>query len=643
MALLAALCPQPALAQRTEENVNTQASDAFGRSVGSERNGLYSQEDVRGFNPVDAGNVRLEGLYLDLIDRLPNRLIEGSTIRVGAAAQRIPFPAPTGLVDFRLTLPGSNTQLAVEADNGQGLRGLGGNISAKLPLDGERLGLVVGVGGRRLDKPEGGQNAFYNYSGLIAFRPGKGIEILAFASGILSRGDDARPTYFPSGAAPPPKVPQGTYLGYDWTSRSTDGYIQGLIAKIRLNKGWQFDGGIFRSGRSSPEAFSDLVLGVSPDGTYTRRQIVADSNNLDQSMSGEVRLTHNWQGGDFAHTLYFNLRGRAKDRRFGGSVSLPLGPGSVFSTGTASQPADAPAPAFTLTKDNEDHVRQITGGIAYSVLWQGRASFDVSVAKSSYRKEVDFADPLLVDPITRDNPLLWNVDATVILTRNVSLFGGITRGQEEALVAPEIASNRSEAPPAIRTSQEEVGLRWGINKGLSLVIGAFRITKPYYNLDPALRYRQLGTLTNKGIEISLTGKLAPGLTIVGGTLFLDPKISGEAVNGGLIGPRPVGQISRRTQVNLDWRLDQGKSPLSFDLALESLSSRTANAANTLDAPARAIINLGARYRFAVGGTKAVFRVVLANATNNYGWQVSSSGGWTFGYPRGVTAGLTIDF
>ncbi|MEO7247040.1 MAG: hypothetical protein ABIW31_01185, partial [Novosphingobium sp.] len=194
-----ALCPGAAHAQHTAENVNTQASDAFGSSVGSERNGLYGQDDVRGFNPVDAGNVRLEGLYIDLIDRFSGRLIEGSTVRVGLAAQRFAFPAPTGLLDFRLALPGIKTEFGVDIDNGSGsgVHGPGGNVTAKLPIDGGRLGIALGVGIRNAEKTEGGTNVFFSFSGLGVFRPAPGTELIAFTSSIKSSRDEARPTYFP--------------------------------------------------------------------------------------------------------------------------------------------------------------------------------------------------------------------------------------------------------------------------------------------------------------------------------------------------------------------------------------------------------------------------------------------------------------
>ena len=54
----------PAVAQRTGENAVTSADDAFGTSVGNETIGLYSTDEVRGFSPVAAGNIRIDGLYM---------------------------------------------------------------------------------------------------------------------------------------------------------------------------------------------------------------------------------------------------------------------------------------------------------------------------------------------------------------------------------------------------------------------------------------------------------------------------------------------------------------------------------------------------------------------------------------------------
>lgn len=78
------------------------AEDAFGLTVGNETIGLYGAFQIRGFNPQDAGNVRISGLYFDQQGPLSARVIEGSIIRVGMSVVSYAFPAPTGIVDYDL-------------------------------------------------------------------------------------------------------------------------------------------------------------------------------------------------------------------------------------------------------------------------------------------------------------------------------------------------------------------------------------------------------------------------------------------------------------------------------------------------------------------------------------------------------------
>lgn len=167
------LAAAPAHAQRTGDNVTTQSSDAFGRSIGSEKNGLYNADDVRGFNPVDAGNARIEGLYFDQLDRLSPRLNESSAIRVGLSALHYPFPAPTGLIDYRITKSRGRRSLSVDFDNGSlSTLGPGGSFEFKLPLVGARIGLSGGAGLRNGDRTEGGQSLYRTFGGTLSWEPG---------------------------------------------------------------------------------------------------------------------------------------------------------------------------------------------------------------------------------------------------------------------------------------------------------------------------------------------------------------------------------------------------------------------------------------------------------------------------------------
>lgn len=635
--LVLTFLPQAVQAQRANENVATQSADAFGRSVGQDRSGLYSGEDVRGFNPVEAGNVRLEGLYFDQVDRLSPRLSDGSTVRVGSAALRYPFPAPTGLVDYSLTQPRGQASYSFNLeDGGSNSRGIGGSFEFKQPLDGARLGISGGAGWRNSTRWEGGTARYRTVGTTLGWHPSDDISVLVFGGAFYFQSDEARPAYYPSGSAPPPKLERGTDLSQPWTPRNAVNWAYGGVVKAPIGS-FKIEAGLFYNGRTQDTVYADLLFGVGPDGSVTSRRVIADGNNRDASLSGEARLVKQWQHGSLSHRMILSLHGRSRDRRFGGSQAIVLGPSTILARDVRLEPP------LMLGPKNQDRVRQLTWGASYSLVRAGHFGFDASLSKTGYKKAVDFADPLLTDPVTRDGPVMWNVAGTVTVERSLSVYAGYSNGLEEALVAPEIASNRAEAPPAIRTRQLETGLKYSITPRLTLIAGVFEITKPYYNLDPALRYRQLGTLRNRGVELSLTGQLRPGLTIVGGTMLLDPLISGEAVESNLIGPRPVGQIRRRSVLTFDWRSKTGKGPLSLDLSLESLSARTGSAANTLSAPPRTVLNFGARYRFKAAGADWLLRPVVLNLTDEYGWNVSSSGGFTYIAPRALTLQLVADF
>jgi outer membrane receptor protein involved in Fe transport len=73
-----------------------------------------------------------------------------------------------------------------------------------------------------------------------------------------------------------------------------------------------------------------------------------------------------------------------------------------------------------------------------------------------------------------------------------------------------------------------------------------------------------------------------------------------------------------------------------------VSSRVGNISNRLAAPARTTLALGARYRLTINGAAALVRVQMTNVFNEYGWLVSSSGGFTYSPGRALLAQLALD-
>ena len=66
-AALPVIATDPAYGQRASENAVTAAQDVFGTTVGNETIGIYTDDDVRGYSPIQAGNIRIDGLYFDKV------------------------------------------------------------------------------------------------------------------------------------------------------------------------------------------------------------------------------------------------------------------------------------------------------------------------------------------------------------------------------------------------------------------------------------------------------------------------------------------------------------------------------------------------------------------------------------------------
>jgi iron complex outermembrane receptor protein len=176
IALLLAGIATPALAQRTDDNAVKQAEDAFGKSVGDEQIGIYNAGLVRGFSPVAAGNLRIEGLYFDQQSNPTQRLIGGTTIHVGISAQGYPFPAPTGIADYELRRPGAEPMASIDVSVGP-WKSKGAEFDAQLPIDGDRLGIAFGAGIYAEGQPYQNASRLNTQSVLLRYAPAPDVVV----------------------------------------------------------------------------------------------------------------------------------------------------------------------------------------------------------------------------------------------------------------------------------------------------------------------------------------------------------------------------------------------------------------------------------------------------------------------------------
>ncbi|HYJ31263.1 MAG TPA: TonB-dependent receptor [Allosphingosinicella sp.] len=619
----------PAFAQRSTENAVTSATDAFGTSVGNERVGIYNPFMARGFSPVQAGNVRLDGLYFDLQANPGDRMIAGTNVRVGISAQSYPFSAPTGIADYAIRRAGDDAVASLIANaNTIGPRSV--TIDAQVPVGG---GLsIAGGAGLIVERTHFGADQNIVGAALIPrWRRGDAIEIIPFVNWYRIWGGEAQPIYFTSGAFLPPEIERGRYFGPDWARGDLTGLNAGMLGTVRTD-GWTFRAGLFRSDLDLGRSFTEIALDTSPDGTADRF-IAAERDRTNASWSGEVRASRAIAEGPRLHNVHFTVRGRDQNRRYGGGSSLALG----------RRPIDEPVPGvaepdFALGPQTRDEVRQLSYGAGYDMRWRDVGELAFSVQRTDYRKEVETPTGAL--PVSANRTWLLNATASVHAADWLTFYAGYARGLEESPVAPQVAVNRDEAPPAIITRQMDAGARLILPRGMRLVAGLFDVAKPYFALDTARVFRNLGEVRHRGVELSLAGQPLPGLTAIVGAAFLDGTLTGDARDQGLIGRRPIGWFGRYVNGALDYRVPFVEG-LSLDLAYESTSDRAADRLNRFVIPARYVVALGARYRFSIDEAPATLRVQAANLMGSYGWN-NVGEGFHYNVPRRFSASLAVD-
>ncbi len=619
-------------AQRTGENVVRAAQDAFGTSIGNERIGLYSSSEVRGFSPIDAGNVRIEGFAFDQQGTLNPRLVESSTVHVGLTAQGYPFPAPTGIVDYRLRKAGDDLVVSVVG----GLGDYGGpfaELDAKIPVVTKRLSVGAGLSYSHDEYYDGSDAHVASFAVVPRWRPRDGIEVLPFWSYAASRDEEVAPHIVTAGPFLPPRIPRRRYYGQPWADLDTNTTNAGLLARVKLAEHFEAACAAFRSVRDVPKDHADLFTDTQPDGA-TRELVIADPPRRRASTGGEIALIWTAAEGPRLHRTRARVLGRIREGWFGGSSA----PADLGARSVGTPMAVAP-PSFQTGARTHDEVRQFTAGVAYEGLWKGLGELMFGLQRTDYWKAVEVPEAARVS--TRVTPLLINAAAAIHATDRIALYGGYTRGLEESGIAPGNAANRNEVLPAIATRQIDGGLRVLLTDRIRIVAGAFDLRKPNFTLDERNVFAQLGEVRNQGIELSLAGQLFDRLTIVSGAVLTRPRVDGPDVEAGRIGPRPVGQTDHLVRLNLDYQVP-GLDGLSVDLGLLHAGERVASRDNLSEAPALTTLDLGARLRFSIIGRPTTLRLQAKNVTNAYGWRIMGNSTFRTNNPRAFLATLAVD-
>jgi iron complex outermembrane receptor protein len=624
--LLLLATSSPAWGQRADENVVTDAEDAFGSNVGGQAFGLYTPSSVRGFSPTVAGNVRLEGLYFDRQAELTSRLVEGNRVRVGPSALSYAFPAPSGIADYRLRRPGPASLLSIvgQADSfGAALL----ELDAQMPLVADRLGVAAGVGVYRNDYAAANTADVLSTAAVLRWSPAPGTELIPFWSRIRITDEEVQPIYVGPADRLPERVEARRFIGQSWADDEVARHNFGWLGTTAA-RGVDLRGGIFRSVNKPTESHS-LFHSADRLGEPARRRVIADPPSRSASTSGELVAGKRIDIGRVASRLQLSLRGREQRRTYGGGASaeLPVAPYG------ARAPVDRIAFAFgPLTRDR---VSQRSAGLTWHASLPDVGKLNLGVQRADYQKTVIEPDRRLPESSTK--AWLYNAAGSIDVAAGLSLYAATSRGLEESPVAPQTAINRNEAPPAIRPRQVEAGIEWRPGPEVSLVAGAFRIDKPYYGLDGTNLFRRLGEVRHQGFELSLLLQPAAGVDVVLGGVLIEAELSGEEVRSGAIGREPIAIAERNLLASLNWA-PQHLPRVSFDVTIEHSGPQFGDVGNRIELPSRTIVDAGLRYRLGRG----TWRLAVTNLLDAGGWEVVGHRSYTVHEPRRLLLRYAVD-
>jgi len=627
-----------AFAQRAGDNAVASAEDAFGSSVGNESIGLYTNNSARGFSPVDAGNVRIEGLYFDQKTGLGSQLARSSTLRVGLTAQAYPFPAPTGIVDYRLRLPGDKT--VHSAVLGVGMYDqVTFDLISQVPLISSKLGMVAGASISHDAQREWVSDSItWAGTGLLHWTPSDAVEIIPFWSRTETRDQEVRPSMYSGGSYTVPKVRRRSYFSQEWADAETRDTNYGVLGTYVPASGWRIRAGLFRSLASVPENYVISFRDTLPDRT-ARQEIIADPPQYAGSYSGEVRVSRRIDEGPRAHTFHLAVRGRDARRVFGGGDTEDMGPAVV------GVYTPVPRPAFVFGPQRKDIVKQGTAGLTYGINWARVGEFSAGIQKTRYTRSLFPLGGGARLTKSTSSPWLYNATVAVFPTSSLVVYGGYTRGLEASGIAPDNAVNRGEALPANITRQADAGIRYAFSPQLRMVAGVFDVSKPFLDRDAANLFGTVGRVRNKGIEASISGEPMPGLTLVAGAVLLSSRVTGFTVTQGTIGEVPPAIYPRVLSLAVQYG-PPSWGGFSVDADIENQGDYFADRRNTYKITTSTLANVGARYRFLMAeDVPATLRLRVENLTDHYNFHVHApAGGWM--HPtarRRYSARLSVDF
>jgi len=612
---------------QSQDSAVQSAADAFGERVGTEQAGLYSETQVRGFDLNDSGAYRIDDAYFSRAAALNDPVLAGVGVRVGVNAVRLAYPAPSGVVNYRLRQAGPVNQLRL----GAGLRDFGTRV---IQGDGSLRDGNFSFAGGFVWRPElvlsgGNEGRAADVGGVGAWQIAPSQRLRAFAT-LYDRRYDGDYAVVPSESAVPPSLKTLHQYSPSWARSEALSSNFGVLYDAKLG-GFAVDVAAFRS-IFDLEGTDYTLISADGDGRASATTF-RNPDRAKSSDSAEARVRWQFEASELSHLVTTSLRGSRTTTDLTSNLAIPLGTFDLRS----EDPPEAQELPWSGTRGT-DLVEQVTASAGYGLAWSDRVQLRFDVHRTRYEKDVLSIAGVRTEGVSETT--LYDASAIVNLTDRTAVFGSWVTGLEESGVAPTSAINRDEVLPPVEAEQFELGVRHAITPRLTLIAALFDVSKPTNGFRADGSFALVGEVRHRGVEASIAGQLDARTSVVLGAVAFEPEVTGQLVDAGVVGSQAAGISQRIVNANIERRLTDN---WSLDASLNYSGERWGDTANTFKTPAVTILNLGLRSRFAMAGRSAELRVLASNLTGVEGYSAARSGILSPIAPRTVRALLTVTF
>lgn len=612
-----------------QESALKSAVDAFGERVGIEQLGLYNEGQVRGFDLQASGAYRIDDAYFARASPLNDPVLAGVGVRVGVNASRLAYPAPSGVVNYRLREPTAENTLRI----GGGLRDHGTLVAeagGSWTSDDDRLFVTGGMIARPLAQwGIGSRGQALDLGAVAGWRPTQNQRLRGFLS-WYGRDYDGDFSVTAAQPAVPATLRQRHQYSPEWARVRTQNINFGTLYDGDFGP-WSIDASTVRSIYQADRA-DFTILAARPDGTATGTTMI-NPERTNVADAGEIRVSRVFQTQGASHMLSGSVRARRSTVDLTTNLPVALGTFDLM-----QGPTPSPPPPPWTGRRGEDEVQQLTASLGYGLVWEDRLQLRLGAHRTRYEKTVQATSGTTSS--ATDEAMFYNASLVWSLTPRTSLFASWVTGLEETGFAPQSATNNGAVLAPVEAEQKELGVRHALTDRLTLIGAVFEVSKPTTGFRADGSFGLVGEASHRGVEASLAGRIGEGTDIVLGAVKFTPEVSGELVDAGVIGDRAVGISDLAINASIEQRIGGG---WSLDAQANYFSSRWADMRNSFQTPEVALLNIGARKRFRIEGQDAQFRVLVSNVTGVDGYWASPS---TFLWqiePRTVRALLTVTF